>query len=88
MTSYELLARDLAEIQERLQAHGSLLERLHSGGEEPLHCPCVKPCPHQQKLQETLLHCIRVLEDSRRSFKSRQLETLRKELIGVLAETA
>jgi len=39
-------------------------------------------------LKEMLLETIQVLEESRKAFKSKQLEAFRKKLIKVLAETA
>jgi len=47
-----------------------------------LHCPC------RQKLRRTVSEAIEVLEETRRAFKSKQLEQLRKKLVGVLAEDA
>lgn len=45
-------------------------------------------CPHIRKLRVTLADTIVALEKTRKAFKSKQLEELRKKLIGVLAENA
>ena len=50
-------------------------------------CPLMD-CPHRRRLKATLKETITVLEESRKAFKSKQLEALRKKLIGVLAENA
>lgn len=87
MTAYELLTKNLEDIHVILKDHGCLLNYLKGGGDAPVLRRCVSSCPHKQKLKETLLETIQVLEESKRAFKSRQLEELRKKLIGVLAET-
>ena len=48
-------------------------------------CPLVR-CPHQRVLRQTLLETIEVLEGTRRTFKSKQLEVLRRKLTRVLVE--
>ena len=49
------------------------------------YCPLVD-CGPQQKYRAALQEAVTVLEETRRSFKSRQLEELRKKLQAVLAE--
>jgi hypothetical protein len=88
MTIYELLIKNLEDIQEMLEDHGSLLNCLKEGGDTLVLRQCVSACPYKHRLKETLLETIQVLEESRKAFKSKQLETLRKKLIKVLAETA
>ena len=43
-------------------------------------------CIHRRRLCRVLIDAIRVLEDTRRAFKSKQLEGLRKEFVRVLEE--
>jgi hypothetical protein len=43
-------------------------------------------CPHRQTLRNILGETIDALEQTRKSFKSKQIETLRKKLIGILLE--
>ena len=50
-------------------------------------CPLVN-CGPRQNYRAALQEAIRVLEETRRSFKSRQLEELRKKLQAALAEDA
>jgi hypothetical protein len=88
MTAYELLTKNLEDIQMILEEQGCLLNHLKEGGDAPVLHRCVSLCPHKQKLNETLLETIQVLEVSKKAFKSKQLEALRKKLIEVLAETA
>lgn len=88
MTTYDLLAKHIEDIQVMLKDHGCLLNRLKEEGDTSVLRRCVSTCPYKQKLKDTLLETIQVLEESRKAFKSKQLEVLRKKLIEVLAETA
>jgi len=88
MTAYDLLTRHLQDIQMMLNEHANLLNSVNEGGDIPVLHKCFSACPYKQRLKETLLETIQVLEESRKAFKSRQLEALRKKLIEVLAETA
>ncbi|MBN2034415.1 MAG: hypothetical protein JW836_14170 [Deltaproteobacteria bacterium] len=89
MTAYELLTRNLEDIRAMLEDHGCLLNCLKEEGDTPvLLSHSVSGCPYKQRLRETLLETIQALEESRKAFKSKQLEALRKKLIGVLAEIA
>jgi hypothetical protein len=88
MTAYELLARNLGELQALLKDRECILNQLKEGDEEPVLDRCVSGCPHKRKMKEALLEAIQVLDDSRKAFKSKQLEALRKRLIEVLAESA
>ncbi len=51
------------------------------------YCPLVD-CIPRQKYREAVRDAIQVLEETRRAFKSRQLEELRKRLENLLAEDA
>lgn len=88
MTAYEALAKSIVDIQERLKEHQRLLDCFEEGGGEAVLNCCLVNCPHKRLLKKTLLETVKVLEESRKAFKSKQLETLRKKLIGVLAENA
>ncbi len=88
MTAYELLARNLGELQSILKDHECLLNHLKAGDQEPLLQLCISGCPHKHRMKETLLEAVQVLEESRKAFKSKQLEALRKKMIEVLAEVA
>jgi hypothetical protein len=88
MTAYEVLAKNLGELQALLKDHECILTQLKEGDEEPVLHRCVSGCPYKHKMKEALLEAIQVLDDSRKVFKSKQLEALRKRLIEVLAEVA
>jgi len=88
MTAYELLTKHIEDIQVMIKDHGCLLNCLKDGGDTSVLRQCVSACPYKQRLKETLLETIQVLEESRKAFKSKQLEALRKKLIEVLAEIA
>jgi len=88
MTVYELLSKNFEDIRVMLEDHGCLLKSLKEGGDTPILSHCVSTCPHKHRLKEVLLETIQVLEESRKAFKSKQLEAFRKKLIKVLAETA
>ncbi|MBN1545500.1 MAG: hypothetical protein JW902_02455 [Syntrophaceae bacterium] len=86
MTAYELLTKNIDAIQVMLKDHECLLNCLKEGGDMPLLHQGVSVCPYKQRLKETLLETVQVLEESRKAFKSKQLEALRKRLIEVLVE--
>ncbi len=88
MTAYELLAKHLEDIRLMLNGHGCFLNCLKQGDDTPVLRQYVSACPYRLKLKETLLEAIQVLEESRKAFKSKQLEALRKKLIEALAEIA
>ena len=52
-------------------------------------CPdCIfSDCPHKKRLRNVLTEAIGILEDTKKAFKSKRLEVLRKKLIEVLAES-
>jgi len=45
-------------------------------------------CPHRRLLRQVLAETIEVLEETKKAFKSKRLEGLRKRLMYVLMETA
>ncbi len=56
-------------------------------GQQVPYCPLVD-CSPRKKYRAALIEAVRVIEETRRSFKSKQLEELRKMLQLVLAEDA
>ena len=90
MTARDVLVQSADELRRKVEAHQCLLaSAMEGGGVRPVVNACfLLDCPHKRKLKETLADAIVVLEESRKAFKSRQLEALRKKLIGVLAEDA
>jgi len=93
MTLRDALVESARDLNRRLEQHRALIEQAINAGEESEEivrfqgCPLFE-CRHERLLKKTLLEAIGVLEETRRAFKSRQLEALRKKLIGVLAEDA
>ncbi len=78
------------ELHERAKGHQSLLIQVMKGdGSKARFDECMfQECPHKHKLRKTLMEVINVLEETRKAFKSKQLEALRKKLIWVPAEDA
>ena len=63
------------------------LEDSAANGGKIAYCPLVD-CTPRGKYRAALIDAVRILEETRRSFKSKQLEELRKKLQTVLAEDA
>lgn len=90
MTTTDILKASARELQQRAEEHQRLIDAAFEGSDVKNvldACPLLD-CPHRRKLREILVEAISVLEDSRKAFKSRQLEALRKKMIRVLAEEA
>ncbi len=86
MNAQEALSNSIRNIEMRLKEHERLLERLREGDVGTVAACLSLDCRHSIVMRETLLEVIEVLEDSRKAFKSPQLEALRKKLIRILAE--
>lgn len=43
-------------------------------------------CPYKRRFKETLINTIETLEGTRRSFKSKKIEVLRRQLTSILSE--
>ena len=85
MTPYQVLSQNIEEIRQKLAEQETMLDCLHRGD-----CPYIGEChliscPHRQRLSQVLLETIEVLDATKKSFKSKQLEMLRKQLIQELA---
>jgi hypothetical protein len=79
------------EISSRvIQERDVLLKHLEDdpGNGEPISYCSLVDCAPRKKYRTVLSDAVRVLEETRRSFKSRQLEELRKKLQAVLADDA
>ena len=88
MTAYERISRSAEQLQARIEEHRRLLVQA-ADADGAVEQSCLDPdCPHRRQLRQTLLETVRILEETRRAFKSKQIEILRKKLIGVLAEDA
>jgi hypothetical protein len=81
------LNRNLEDIRLEVEEQGRLLNCLTKSG-APVDFPhCFSVCAGERRLKEMLLEAIQVLEESRKAFKPRRLEALRKKLIQALSET-
>jgi hypothetical protein len=88
MNGVDALSRSAAELLTVTERHRALLRAL-SAGVDPGDGGCLlRDCAQRRHLRRALREAIEVLEDTRRSFKSKQLEALRRQLIRVLAEDA
>jgi len=90
VTVQEALNQSAQELQQQLEEHRRLLVRAiegDAGGIEIENC-LLLACPHKRTLKGVLAETIGVLEETRKAFKSKRLEVLRKKLIRVLAENA
>jgi hypothetical protein len=89
MTVREALTQSAEDMLRNAEAHRRFLADAMSGsgGIEADEC-FLFDCPHRRKLRETLALVVRELDETRKSFKSKRLEALRKRLLGVLAEEA
>ncbi|HKS97872.1 MAG TPA: hypothetical protein VJV74_17280 [Terriglobia bacterium] len=82
------MARELTErVGHQREVLLKYLDERQPQGQAIDYCPLID-CSPRQKYRAALLEAIRVIEETRRSFKSRQLEELRKRLEGVLADDA
>jgi len=86
------LSNSVKELQKGIETHCCLLAALM---EEPLDLrrlqTQMEQCPERQRerqLREALQEAIEVIEETRRSFKSKRLEAFRKKLTQVLIDLA
>jgi hypothetical protein len=87
VTEHELLQRSRQELEAQINRHWQLVEAVMDRRPLPLLC-LGSPCRHRHVLLRTLFETVQVLEESRKAFKSRQLEKLRKRLLQILADEA
>ncbi len=87
----EYVTQMAEEITARVNHERETMLRLLDAKEQadgPIpYCPLVD-CSPRRNYRAALTEAVQVLEETRRSFKSRQLEALRKKLLAVLAEDA
>ncbi|OPY67625.1 MAG: hypothetical protein A4E57_02217 [Syntrophorhabdaceae bacterium PtaU1.Bin034] len=87
MTAREALDESIREIRVKIEQHELLLTQLEEGSNASvLNCDGIN-CRHSRLLKDILLETVEVLENSRKAFKSKDLELLRKKLIRVLADS-
>jgi len=84
MHSYEALKQHADTLRRELDNHRRLLEQADCEQNRQMDfCPHLQ-CPHEQHLQQVLQDVIDTLEETRKSFKSKQLEQLRRRMQNVL----
>ncbi len=89
-TLANVLNESVKKLQHRLNQHSCLVAAILEGQLDCHNLPLPKDiCPRQtreEKLKLAIQEAIEVLEQSRKSFKSKQLELLRKKLTQVLID--
>ena len=85
MTDKELMQRSLNELAMQVQKHQQLVNSVMEGCSLPQGCVW-NDCHHQQTLLNLIVETVQVLDETRKSFKSKQLEQLRKRLLAVLKQ--
>ena len=88
MTREDLLTRSAERLLLAAEQHRDILKSGTEGGDVKDGTCFFRDCPRRRKLRKTLAEAVDILEQTRKAFKSKQLETLRKRLIRVLAEDA
>jgi hypothetical protein len=90
MTTIDILQASASDLQQRAEAHRRLIAAaVEQNDVKHVFDAChLSDCSHKQELKGILLEAVSVLEDTRRAFKSRQLEALRKKMIRILAEAS
>lgn len=82
----EVLAASIKDIRMKIQEHERLFEHFTEEGEPGVPDLQIVNCKSDQRLKKVIFEAIEILENSRKAFKSKELEALRKKLIRVLAE--
>lgn len=85
-----IIEQSFDELKRTVGRHHAHLSAADGTGQvEPAAGPCVHPeCSQNRRLKSALARTILVLEETRKSFKSKRLGALRKDLLRVLAEEA
>lgn len=87
MATSELLEQSLAELESQMERRRKVLRAVVEGRPETVEADCGwQGCKHRRKLCSVLLEAIAAMDETRKAFKSRQLEILRKEFARLLQE--
>ncbi|MCP4576832.1 MAG: hypothetical protein GY846_11165 [Deltaproteobacteria bacterium] len=90
-SSLKTVDRSVQALYEAVKSHHNLMVSILGQNENSVQCKkCVGRSsrqPGEKVLNDALLEAIEVLEESRKAFKSKRLETLRKKLTKVLIES-
>ena len=84
----EALVQSIEDLEQRMERHRRLLGVAMSEGRvnQGIEGPLSGDRSQNSRLREVLIEAIEVLEGTRKAFKSKQLETLRKKMIRALVE--
>lgn len=84
------LLKSIQALQQSLDRYACLIAdisaRLEQNRDPGLHGAPGRPGPGEVRLREAIREAIDVLDESRRSFKSKRLEMLRRQLTDVLMD--
>jgi hypothetical protein len=83
------IARNTEDLHQKIEMHRHLMANLleHKVDRDLLSDLCSSPpSSADRRLKEVIKEAIEVLEESRKAFKSKRLEVLRKKLTEVLIE--
>jgi len=92
-----IIERSIRDLHDRVNMQQSVLltilgkiksDRPDHGSPPPFEPCSMADCPYKKLFHRVLLETIEVLEETKKSFKSKRLEELRKRLTEVLKETA
>ncbi len=85
-----IIERSTHDLHDRVNMQQSVLLTILGKIKNPTsfeHCS-MADCPHKKLFHRVLLETIEVLEETKKSFKSKRLEELRKRLMEALKEKA
>jgi len=84
----KLIERSTEELHKRIEMQRHILITLlkRKKSQNSLDVCLLFDCPHRKRLKETIKETVVILEETRKSFKSKTLENLRKRLLQVLLE--
>ncbi len=87
---YEAINKNLDQIRQSIDQHHCLLASILNEADQSGQLEITtKQCPYlarEEKLKKAIQEAIEILEQTKKSFKSKRLEMLRKKLTGVLIE--
>ena len=87
MTDRELVEQSLAELRDQVDRHQRFVRTIVGGAPKLDLQDCVwTGCRHRRRLCKVLIDAIGVLEDTRKAFKSKQLEELKRKFVRVLED--
>lgn len=83
----EIIEKNFDELQEDMERQRRLLAEVVRSCNSGCRRECLSAeCPHRDALKRVVVETVLALDDTRKSFKSKRLEQLRRKLMRVLAE--